>query len=205
MKSKQICIIEDQDYFKELVREKLQYDPNLILTFLSSAEDFIKNGLKINYDLVYLDINLHSMNGLELMKYTSSRGLNIKYVILSTVFSDNIVFESLENGAIGYLLKSEASDLLDITHTFLNGGSVITPTIAFLVQKKFKKNQVDGYERLTERERQILEEVIKGYTADEVAKFFGLSTHTVRTQIRSIYVKLNVNNRTMLMKKLNHH
>jgi len=79
---------------------------------------------------------------------------------------------------------------------------VITPTIAFQVQRKFKKNPVLGLEKLTDRERQILDELIKGYTADKVASHFGLSPHTVRTQIRSIYSKLKVNNRTNLINKL---
>ena len=69
-------------------------------------------------------------------------------------------------------------------------------------QRKFKKNPVLGLEKLTDRERQILDELIKGYTADKVASHFGLSPHTVRTQIRSIYSKLKVNNRTNLINKL---
>jgi DNA-binding NarL/FixJ family response regulator len=200
---RRIAIIEDQIHFQEYTKQILEQDDQLLLIFFNSAEEFIQNGINDLYDLIYLDIKLKEMNGLDLLRYTSTRYFDFKFVILTTIFSDNVVFDALENGAIGYLLKSEVSNLLDITHIFLNGGSVITPTIAFHVQRKFKKNPIEGVEKLTDRERQILDELVKGFTAENVALHFGLSPHTVRTQIRSIYTKLKVNNRTMLINKLN--
>ncbi len=198
-----IGIIEDQEHFVEYLEERLGKDDKIKLSKFDSAESFIENGNHEIFDLIYLDINLKEMNGIDLLKHLYSFNSEHKIAILTTISSDSVIFNALEFGAIGYLLKSEVSDLLDITYIFLNGGTVITPTIAFHVLRKFKKIPISGFERLSDREKQILEELTKGYTAEEVAFHFKLSTHTVRTQIRSIYSKLNVNNRTMLMNKLN--
>ena len=157
----------------------------------------------IVFDLVYLDLKLPNMSGLDLLKQTYQKGLEIKFVIFSSYFSDEIIFECLENGAIGYILKSEVKDLMEPTNIFLSGGSVITPTIAFQVLRRFKKKTLPEMKVLSEREREILDEIIKGLTAGEVASLFNLSIHTVRSQIKSIYYKLRVNNRISLFKKLN--
>jgi DNA-binding NarL/FixJ family response regulator len=196
-----IGMIEDKVIVHEFAKNSLSETHELEI--FASAEDFLERGMGFIFDLVYLDLKLPKMSGLDLLKQTYKKGLEIKFVILSSYFSDEIIFECLENGAIGYILKSEVKDLMEPTNIFLSGGSVITPTIAFQIQRRFKKKTIPEMEVLSEREREILDEIIQGLTAGEVAEKFKLSIHTIRSQIKSIYHKLKVNNRVALYKRIN--
>ena len=125
-----------------------------------------------------------------------------KCVVVSSLLSEGQILDALTAGAIGYLQKFEIEDLLGSLRIFREGGSVISPSIAAKILPTFRKEKPQGWEDLTSRERQILEELKNGLTSEEIAKLFQLSIHTVRTQIRSIYKKIQVNSQIQLLKKL---
>ena len=122
--------------------------------------------------------------------------------MVSANFSDELIFQALKNGAIGYILKSELKDLPLSLDVGLSGGGVMSPSIAVRVAMWFQKTTPSNIqESLSIREKQILEAISNGATAKSVAQKLAVSESTVRTHIRSIYEKLQVNSRAGMVKK----
>ena len=88
--------------------------------------------------------------------------------------------------------------------TILGGGAIITPTIAVRVLGSFRKSNPIEDAGLTRRETEILEYMVKGKTLPQTAEHLGTSVHTVRSQAKSIYAKLNVHNRAQLARAAAH-
>ncbi|MCC6276055.1 MAG: response regulator transcription factor, partial [Leptospiraceae bacterium] len=95
---------------------------------------------------------------------------------------------------------SELGTLETIIQTVIEGGAVITPTIALRVFSSFRKDKSKVLE-MTDREKQVLELLVRGKSVVSVAVFLDLSVHTVQGYVKAIYKKLNVHNRAELTQK----
>jgi DNA-binding NarL/FixJ family response regulator len=164
----------------------------------TSAEDFWRDRKGRGLDVLFLDIRLPAMDGVELAGMVSERNTDTNIVMLSSLNADGPIFQALRNGACGYILKEEFRDIPATVRTILAGGAIITPTIAVRVLGSFRKSGPIKDARLTPRETEILEFMVKGNTLPETAEHLGTSLHTVRSQAKSIYAKLNVHNRAQL-------
>lgn len=203
MKTLNIAVIEDQEFFRNFAKSQLKGVDDFKLYFFESAESFLSKRKHPKYELLYVDIKLKDMDGLDLIQEITVQNPEWKCVVFSSLMDDDKIVEAIKRGAIGYLFKSEVQNLVEITRVFLSGGSVISPSIAIRVLKNFKNPVPNGYSDLSHRERQVLEFLIEGKSAEKIADYLQLSYHTVRTHIRFIYKKLQVNNRVTLLKKMN--
>ncbi|TGL88236.1 DNA-binding response regulator [Leptospira congkakensis] len=205
MKSISIGIIEDNLDFLHSLCGVLEENPSLHLKTWNSAEEFWAEDAAKEWDLLILDIGLPGMSGIDVLKTyhtTESR----KSLVISSLQTDDAIFSALRNGASGYIWKSELDSLHDTIQTLLDGGSVISPSIAAKVLLSFRKPQTNldsgvGVEVLTPRERQILELIVEGDSPYQIASLFGTTVGTVRQQIKTIYKKLQVNTRVQMLKK----
>jgi DNA-binding NarL/FixJ family response regulator len=116
------------------------------------------------------------------------------------VFGDDAhVMRSLEAGATGYLLKDSLPDDFIATIQLLrDGGSPIHPTIARRLLQRFStvsRKPVESAVTLSDREREVLQLVSKGYRVPEIAALLAISPHTVSSHIKNIYSKLEVSSR----------
>lgn len=193
-----IGLVENDLEFRAAVEARLKELPQVeqVLTW-SSAEAFLRDPDCSTVDLVFLDIMLPLMSGVDLVREISLKHPDMKAVMLSNMNSDGLVFKSIENGALGYVLKSELGSLQNIIDTVLSGGAMITPTIALRVFSRFRRLP-DEVPLLTDREQQVLELMVRGKTVQSVADFLGLSAHTVQGFVKAIYKKLNVHGRAEL-------
>lgn len=202
MNVQNIAIIEDQEVFRNFAVNQLKSEINFKLHLYESAESFFANRKHPDYDLLYVDLRLKDMDGLDLIQEVGIHFPEWKCVVFSNLMDDEKIVEAIKRGAVGYLFKSEIQNLAEITKVFLSGGSVISPSIAIKVLKNFKNPIPSGFSDLSYRERQVLDELVKGSSAEMIAEYLQLSYHTVRTHIRFIYKKMQVNNRVSLMKKM---
>ena len=191
----------DENYRSELLTELERVPEISRVEAWESAEAYWRDRKGRKLDLLLLDIRLPGMDGVELAGKVSDRDPETSIVMLSNLNSDNLTFQALRNGAVGYLLKSELQDIGETVRNVLDGGATITPSIAFRVLTSFRKADPVKEARLTPRETQILELMVTGITLNEVAGHVGSSPHTVRNQAKSIYKKLNVHNRMQLAQK----
>jgi len=156
-------------------------------------------------DVLLLDIRLPGMPGSEGVRLFRDRYPNMQIVML-TVFDDaDRVFESICNGACGYLLKKTAPrELLDAIHQAHNGGAPMTPEIARKVITLFRQTipapRVAEH-GLSSRELEVLALLAEGYGYVNIAARLEISVNTIRNHIRSIYEKLHVNSSSEAVSK----
>ncbi|MCG6146191.1 response regulator [Leptospira bandrabouensis] len=206
MKSISIGIIEDNLDFLQSLCGVLKQNSHLNFVTWNSAEDFWTSGQSKDLDLLILDIGLPGMSGIDVLK-TYHAVESRKSLVISALQTDDAIFSALRNGASGYIWKSELESLPETIQSILEGGSVISPSIAAKVLLSFRKPQTFsdpsgvGVEVLTPRERQILELIVEGDNPNQIASLFGTTVGTVRQQIKAIYKKLQVNTRVQMLKK----
>jgi DNA-binding NarL/FixJ family response regulator len=195
--------VEDDPIFSQRMKEILKPHSTEIRLF-DSAESYLSANNISDTKILFLDIVLPGMNGIELTRIIREKYPDLKIVVLSAMDSDDILFQALKSGAIGYILKTDLEKLPELTSDILSGGAVITSTLALRVLKSFHEphtNNKDGFENLTSREREILNELISGQSLREVAEEMDISMHTVQTHTKNIYKKLQVNNRIQLLRR----
>ena len=126
-------------------------------------------------------------------------------MMVLTVFDDNDnVFSALKAGAVSYLLKSTPPEkVIEAIEEVYKGGSPISSQIARKVIDAFsvREKTNEYFQDLSRREQEILEQLSKGYRYKEIADKLFVSIETVRTHVRNIYEKLQVNNRAEALKK----
>lgn len=151
-------------------------------------------------DVVLMDIEMPGMNGIEAVKLIKQHFPGVQ-ILMQTMFDDDdYIFEAICSGASGYILKTTPP--LGYTEAIKNvhaGGSPMSPSIARKVFELFKTNlasQVDVNYNLTDKEKEILQNLVKGKSYKMIAEEMSISTETVKTHMKNIYTKLHVNSNT---------
>lgn len=149
-------------------------------------------------DVVLMDINMPGMAGIECVRELKAKLPKVQFLMLTVYEDGDSLFNSLKAGASGYLLKRTTSiDLLQAIRDVHAGGSPMTPQLARRVVQFFA--QLQGEPRVTDLspgERDFLNLLAKGYVYKEIADRMGITTHTVRYYVRTVYEKLHVHSRT---------
>lgn len=200
--SLKLGIVENDELFREEVIRRLTELPSArSVGGWPSAEQFLRDPDHKSIDVLFLDIMLSGVSGIDLVRNLSEKYPSMRVVMLTNMNSDAMVFDSIKNGALGYVLKSELGNLEEIVDVVGSGGATITPTIALRVFSSFRRLPNPDGPDLTDREKQVLSLMVKGKSINSVATFLGLSDHTVHGYVKSIYKKLNVHNRAQLTTK----
>jgi two-component system nitrate/nitrite response regulator NarL len=148
--------------------------------------------------LVIMDIDMPGLNGIEATKIIRKH-YDLLPVIIQTIFEENDkVFDSLRAGASGYLLKKATPEkFLESLRDALNGGAPMTGSIATKVLHYFTAEQQAKKDyHLTDREKEILASLVKGYSYKMIAQECKIAYNTVNNHIRNIYDKLYVSSAT---------
>ena len=150
-------------------------------------------------DAVLMNINLPGMSGIECTRRLRGILPRLNIVMLTEQANTDLIFESLKAGANGYLLRDQTTpeQITKALKEVMAGGSPMTPEVARKVVGHFQEIEADtGLDKLTVRERQVLDCLAEGRLYKEIAERLGISLDTARKHVRSIYRKLRVNSRT---------
>lgn len=200
-----VAIVEDDGSTREGLRFLIHGSPGYRCTGAwESVEDALSALAADVPDVLLMDINLPGMSGREGVRAVRERWPSIEVLILSVYGEQESVFESICNGAAGYLLKKTApARLLEAIREAKEGGAPMSPEIARKVVTLFRRTpRPEPVEtRLTPRELQLLALLAEGHGYLEAADRLVVSVHTVRNYIRSIYEKLHVHSRSEAVSK----
>jgi DNA-binding NarL/FixJ family response regulator len=146
-------------------------------------------------DIVIMDIDMPGVDGIEGLRIIKERHPHT-YIIMHTVMEDeDRLFQCLCGGANGYILKNTSFvHLLEAIENVLHGGAPLSPPIAKKVLGYFRHSVTGRLQyHLSEREKEVLKYLVKGYSYKMIAGHCHISLDTVRGHIRNIYSKLHVN------------
>lgn len=203
-----IAIVDDNRFLQKAIAEKLSFYEDIF------PKLFAANGLEIvdllfkekHIDLILMDIEMPKMNGIEATAIIKKNYPQIKIIMLTVFDNDEHIFNAIQAGADGYLMKEVAPDVLyEGIHETLNGGAAMNPSIAMKTLKllrnpvDFSKDEVEV--SLSEREIEVLEQVSKGLSYTQIAENLFLSPSTIRKHIENIYRKLQVHSKMEAVQK----
>ncbi len=188
----------------------------------SSAEEALEQLPSLSADVVLMDIELPGISGIECMKQLVQQGTTAQ-IMMMTVFEDHEnIYHSILAGATGYLIKSTPpAELLAAIADLHSGGSPMSSQIARKVLKAFQEiaaaqaaqprqpsqaevsiSAQEAHEySLGKREQEIIELLAQGLSYQEIADKIFLSHATIRTHIRNIYRKVQVQSRSEMLSK----
>lgn len=196
-----IALVEDDEIIRKTVVGILEDTKEFrCVGAYQNAEDAIEDiPIKLP-KIVLMDINLPGINGIECTHILKTKMPEL-LVIMLTVYEDaGKIFQSLQAGAVGYLLKhTKPAEIVAALKEVEAGGSPMSAQIARKVVQSFHKEQTqteNGKSPLSPREEQVLNLLSKGYLYKEIAAELTISNDTVHNHIRKIYEKLQVHNRT---------
>lgn len=171
-----------------------------VMASFKDANNIIEDIRKNIPDIVLMDIDMPGISGIEAVKLVRTNFPGIK-VLMLTVFDDNKnIFEALKSGANGYILKkTQPAKLLEYISDAYNGGAPMTASVATQVLDMFAKmdnNYANTDYNLSEREKQVLQLLVNGYSYKMIAAEMFIAIDTVRSHIKKIYEKLHVNSKS---------
>jgi DNA-binding NarL/FixJ family response regulator len=205
METIRVSIVEDVHDIREGYRDVLNSTEGFICTAeFANAEDAVAHIVPGSADVIIMDINLPGISGIEAIRRLRKKGFKGQFLMFTVYDDDESVFEALQAGAVGYLLKkSSPVQFLEAIREIRDGGSPMSAQIARKLVNVFNKNtkQPADADVLSKREREILELISKGFLYKEVAEKLFISTGTVKQHIHKIYEKLQVQNKTEAINK----
>ena len=205
-----IAIADDNFFALKAMEEKLSVYEDISISHSAQNGTELLELLAKNseVDLILMDIEMPVMNGLEAIKKVKQQFPDIKIVMVTIFDDDDSIFNAIKAGADSYILKeTKAGKIYETINDTLNGGSVMSPSIALKTLQLLKNATLQKTENnpekilLTERETEILEQLSKGFSNKTIADNLVISPFTVKRHIENIYQKLQTKNRIELVDK----
>jgi two-component system, NarL family, response regulator NreC len=199
MKKLRVLLADDHIVMRAGLRALLDRQPNLeVVGECENGRETVELAGSLRPDVVVMDVGMPGLNGIEATKTIVDRHSSPAVVILSMHADESYVMRALKAGARGYLLKdSAAADLIGAIQAVSQGKSFFSPKVSRILAEDYvrvlkQKGDVDTYDLLTGREREILQLLAEGKANKEVAAALNISPYTVETHRSHILQKLNL-------------
>ena len=192
-----VVLIEDHDAYRSSLEFFLNSSGRVLCRSFQDAEEALKGLEYRSPDIVIMDINLPGMDGIACTRRIKERWPAVQILICTVHEDDDKIFDALRAGATGYLLKRTSIDeIIEAIRQVLAGGSPMSPAIARRVVSSFVPPKLnEGLNALSDREQAVLDLLVTGLRVKEIADKLFVSANTIRTHIRHIYEKLQVQSR----------
>jgi DNA-binding NarL/FixJ family response regulator len=197
-------LVENDETFSSSLRDILDSNNKFKCRFVfDMAEDLIKLLREDEIpDIIFLDIDLNGMSGLEALPKLKYLAPASKIIILTMFDQDELIFKAIQEGANAYILKSSTyNDYETIIYQVLEEGFVINPKLASKILGLFVHENKKSDYGLTKREQEILKLFVDVNDKQKISELLFISPFTVDTHIKNIYSKLQVHSQLELSKK----
>ena len=199
-----VAIVEDDKNIRDGLTSLIDSAAGFKLTVAyENCETALKKMAGVFPDVILMDISMPGMNGIDCVKKIISIKPDMKIIMLTVYEENQKIFDALRAGASGYILKrSTLQEILSAIKDVISGGAPMSPSIAKKVLNYFALlgKKTDDF-NLTERESEILKELIAAKSYNSIAEELFISIDTVRSHIKSIYQKLQVNSKAEAVAK----
>jgi two-component system response regulator NreC len=202
-----VVVVDDHTLMRQGLVGLLDEDPDLVVVGqagdASSALDTIE---ETRPDVVLMDVGLPGVSGLELTVRVKRIVPDIRVLVLTMYEREDYLFEALQAGASGYVLKgADIQDLLTAVRTVARGETYVYQSLTGKLVADYLSRIEDGadrkdYDGLSKREREVLALIAEGLTTGQIAERLYLSPHTVQTHRDHVMTKLDLHSRVALTK-----
>lgn len=190
-----LMMVDDHPLMRRGISQLLALEPRLkIVAETDNGSEALAEALRLRPDVILLDLNMKGQSGLDTLKALRYEGSRARILVLTVSDARSDVYAMIDAGADGYLLKdSEPEQLLRQIMQAANGEKVFSEAVEYLLATR--QHSVCPFRHLTEREREVLQEVARGLSNKDVAITLHISEETVKVHIRNILRKLKVRSR----------
>jgi len=201
MKNLRVTIFEDNRNLREGLSRLIDGSEGFTCSgAFANCLNIVKDIEETSPDVILMDIEMPGISGIEAVKLAKEKFPDVK-ILMETIFDDNDkIFNSICNGAEGYILKNTPpAMMLAAIKEIYEGGAPMTPSIASKVLKMFKNKPAENISEefnLTEREKEILKCLVEGMSYKLIADTCFISIDTVSGHIKNIYKKLQVHSKS---------
>lgn len=188
--------MDDHPLMRRGINQLLSFEEQFeVVAEASNGTEAVAKAHENELDLILLDLNMKGMSGLDTLKALRADGCEASIVILTVSDSPADIEAIVKAGADGYLLKdTEPDELVELLEKAHLGDKAYSSVVAkYLLQRE---ENTDVFDELTERERQILQEVARGFRNKQIADRLFISESTVKVHMKSLLKKLKVPSRT---------
>ncbi|MCL4296782.1 MAG: response regulator transcription factor [Anaerolineae bacterium] len=202
-----ILLADDHTIVRKGIRSLL--DSETDIEVVGEAEDgreAVEKVERLSPDIVLMDSTMPILNGLEATRQISKRFPHVKVLVLTMHTNEEYIFQFLQAGAAGYLVKQAApKELVSAIEAVHRGDYFLSPAISKTMIEEYIRhvktiNKDDPYEQLTDREREVLQLIVEGFSNREIAERLHISLKTAGVHRINLMHKLNIHNVTELTK-----
>jgi DNA-binding NarL/FixJ family response regulator len=197
-----VLLVDDDDLMRAGLRSVLSSDETIeVAGEASDGRRAAESVRDLRPDLVLMDVRMPEVDGISATRDVLAVAPDVKVVVLTTFEDDDYIFDALNAGASGFLLKrTKPEELIAAIHTVADGDSLLSPSVTRRVIDRMATQPVAGLsgarlENLTPREREVLELVGRGLSNREIAEAFVIEESTVKTHVKRILMKLGLRDR----------
>lgn len=201
-----VLVVDDHEIVRQGIKMVLETDPDLeVVGEASSGEEAIEKVRELSPSVVVMDIGMPGLSGFEATRRIRQSHPDVQVLALTVHDSEAYVFQMLQAGATGYVVKrAPAAEVITAVKRAYRGESVLHPSVAKLLIKDYlsrvERGEEASYDTLSDREREILKLIAEGQTNKEIAELLFLSVKTVQAHRANLMRKLGMHDRTELVK-----
>lgn len=207
-----IALAEDNSLLAKSIQEKLGFFEDRIrfkYRGINGQDLLNKLAVDSNIDVILMDIQMPEMDGIRATAEVREKFPHIKVIMLTVLDDENHIFQAIQAGANGYILKDEPPHkLMDGIQEIMDGGAPMSAGIALkalkLLRNPLSPSEIESFEvsaDLSARETDVLQLLAKGQDYKQIAENLFISPSTVRKHIENIYQKLQVHNKVEAIQK----
>lgn len=200
-----VLICDDHALFREGIRAILTSDASLEV--VGQAEDgkrAVEQALKLHPDVILMDVSMPAMIGYEAIREILKVDPRVRILVLTMYEEEEIIRRCLKSGAAGYVVKdTPAAHLLEAVHRVHEGGQYLSPRVLKRVVTEYAQDEAapqTRYDTLSAREREVLKLLAEGYSVKDIASQLNLSVKTAEAHKYNLMRKLDLHDRTELIK-----
>ena len=193
-----VVVADDHPLIREGIIASLgRAEEIIVVGEARNGEEAVTLVTRLLPDVVLMDLDMPAMDGVTAISVLTEKLPGLKVLVLSSYEDNQHVYNAMQAGAVGYVIKrTDHASLLKVIRSAHQGDILISPYLARLTLKNLETPSYHPEIHLSSREKEVLNLIIAGHENDTIAGALAMSRDTLKTHLKHIYDKLQVKNRT---------